>query len=382
MYSRLLVPPAQHSFFLFGPRGTGKTTWVKNNFPNHLYIDLLNGKTFNNLIPNTSRMEEMIPKNFSDWIVIDEIQRIPGVLNEVHRLIESNHHKFILTGSSARKLRRGGVNLLAGRAFIFNMHPLTAFELGDDFNLEEAAKFGLMPSVVNQTDKEDYLESYVSAYLQQEIDQEGITRNLPAFARFLETASFSQGSVLNMSEVAREASVGRRMVEDYFYALEDLLVGVRIPVFTKKAKRKLVSHNKFYFFDAGIYRTVRPISPFDDPQMVGGIALETLVLQNLRAINDYLKLRYQIYYFRTVAGVEVDFILYGERGLIAIEVKSKRDIFESDLTGLKTFLEDYPITKCYVFYGGKQKMYFDNIEAWPVRDALLHLPEILSKTNN
>lgn len=378
MYSRLLIPPGKNSFFLFGPRGVGKTTWVRDNFPNSIYLDLLNSKVFNELFTNPSRLEEKVPKDFSDWVVIDEIQRIPELLNEVHRLIENNHYKFILTGSSARKLRRRGVNLLGGRALIYYMHPLTAIELGGNFNLTDSVKYGSLPSVFNREDKEAYLASYVESYLQQEVVQEGISRNLSAFARFLETASFSQGSVLNMSEVAREAFVGRRMTEDYFCALEDLLIGIRIPVFSKKAKRKLIKHNKFYFFDTGVYRAIRPIGPFDESEMVGGIALESLFFQNLRAINDYFNLSYKLYYYRTVSGVEVDFIVYGEKGLKAFEIKSKKTISRSDLTGLTTFLKDYPMAKCYLIYGGNERRYLRNIEVIPFMECLKDLPKILS----
>lgn len=377
MYSRLLIPPKKSSFFLFGPRGVGKTTWVKNNFPKAIYVDLLNAKFFNRLFTDPSWIEEMIPEKFMDWIVIDEIQRVPELLNEIHRLIENKHYKFILTGSNARKLRRGGVNLLAGRALTYFMHPLTAVELGKNFNLIDCFHYGSLPSVFGIEDKDQYLASYVQTYLQQEVIQEGISRNLSAFARFLETASFSQGLVLNMSEVAREAAVGRRMTENYFCALEDLLIGIKLPVFSKKAKRKLVSHNKFYFFDVGIYRTLRPISQFDQPEMIGGIALESLFLQNIRAVNDYLNYKYSLFYFRTVAGVEVDFVLYGPRGLIAFEIKSKKDIFSRDLAGLKSFLGDYPTARAYLLYGGITRRYLGKVEIIPIKEALLNLPELL-----
>lgn len=342
-----------------------------------MYFDLLKGETYDYFVANTSRIEKAIPDNFKDWIVIDEIQKIPQLLDEVHRLIESKHYKFILTGSSARKLRRGGVNLLAGRALIFNMYPLTAVELGKDFNLKEYLEFGGLPTVFSTGDKKDYLKSYIQTYLQQEIIQEGISRNLGSFARFLETASFSQGSVLNMSEVAREAFVGRKVVEDYFCALEDLMLGVRLPVFSKKAKRKLIKHNKFYFFDVGIYQAIRPAGPMDQPEVMGGMALESMFFQNLRAINDYLDLGYKLYYFRTITGVEVDFVAYGEKGLKAFEIKSKKNISSDDLYGLKTFIEDYPMAKGYLFYGGGQKMHFGNIEVWPMEEALKNLSEIL-----
>lgn len=377
MYSRLLSPPARESFFLFGPRGTGKTTWVKSKFPDSLYFDLLRAETYNSFLANPSRLGESIPDGFHNWIVLDEIQKIPLLLDEVHRLIEEKHYKFILTGSSARKLRRGGVNLLAGRALVYSLHPLTAVEMEKDFKLNECAEFGGLPAVFTAEDKISYLKSYIQTYLQQEVIQEGISRNLGAFARFLETASFSQGSVLNMSEVGREASVGRRMAENYFCALEDLLIGVRLPVFSRKAKRKLISHNKFYFFDTGVYRAIKPVGPLDQPGFAEGIALESLFFQNLRAINDYLRLDYNLFYYRTLFGVEVDFVAYGKRGLRAFEVKSKKNIFSDDLTGLRTFLTDYPMAKGYMIYGGNTKEYKEGIEIWPAAAALKSLPEIL-----
>ncbi len=377
MYSRLLVPPAQKSFFLFGPRGTGKTTWVKQNFPKALYYDLLDPEIYHDFLANPQNLETYTEKEKFDWVVIDEIQLVPELLNVVHRLIESKHYKFILTGSSARKLRRGGINLLAGRALTYFMHPLTAIELGKDFNLEKMLEFGALPSVFSEDDPQKYLSSYVKTHLYEEVQQEGMTRSLSAFARFLETASFSQGSVLNVSEVAREAMVERKVVENYFTILEDLLVAVQIPVFTKRAKRKMIVHNKFYFIDAGIYRTIRPMGPFDNPSGVSGGALETIFLQNLRAVNDYLDLRYKLFYYRTTMGVEVDFVLYGEKEIIAIEIKGSNKIARSDLRGLRAFLSDYPMAKGYLFYGGNHKMYKNGIEIWPVKEALLNLPKIL-----
>ncbi|MDO8515193.1 MAG: AAA family ATPase [bacterium] len=380
MYTRLLNSQAQRSFFLFGPRGTGKTTFIKSKYPNALIFDLLKAETYDYFLSNPTRLEGSIPVGFSDWVVIDEIQKIPQLLDEVHRLIENNHYKFILTGSSARKLRREGINLLGGRASICKMHPLTAVELGADFNLKEYIQFGGLPGIFASNDKKDFLKSYIRAYLEQEVIQEGISRNLSAFARFLEIASFSQGSVLNVTEVGREAFVGRKVVEDYFCALEDLLIGSRLPVFSKKAKRRLVKHNKFYFFDAGVYQEIRPTGPLDQPESMGGIAVESAFFQNLLAINDYLELGYDLFFYRTSSGVEVDFIAYGNKGLKAFEIKSKKDVSSNDLYGLKSFMADYPMTKGYFLYGGGHRMYRDNIEIWPIRDALLHLPEILGAT--
>ena len=296
MYSRIIKIPKNKSFFLFGPRGTGKTTWVKKSFPDAVYIDLLESRLFNELLADPQRLEDHIPDNFTDWVIIDEVQKIPLILNEVHRLIENKGLRFILTGSSARKIRRKGQNLLAGRALTCSMYPLTAVELGKDFNLEHSLKYGSLPSVYKEEDPQAYLESYIKTYLQEEVLQEGLTRNLSAFARFIEAASFSQGSVLNVSEISRECAVERKVVENYFSILEDLLIGFRIPVFTRKAKRRMIRHSKFYFFDTGVYRTIRPMGPLDTPEAAEGIIFESLFLQELRALNDYYRLGYKIYY--------------------------------------------------------------------------------------
>lgn len=378
MYSRLVKPPENKSFFLFGPRGTGKTTWVKTKFPSAVYLDLLEAELFNDLIANPQRLENFIPKDFRDWIIVDEVQKIPELLNEVHRLIEKYRYKFILTGSSARKLRRKGQNLLAGRALTYSMHPLTTIELGKDFDLDHSLKYGQLPCAYIESNPKGYLESYVKTYLQEEVQQEGLTRNLGAFYRFLETASFSQGSVLNISEVSRECAVERKVVENYFTILEDLLIAYRVPVFTKKSKKRLVSHPKFYFFDVGVYRTLRPMGPLDMPEEVQGVALETLFFQELKALNDYLNLGYKIFYWRTSNNIEVDFVLYGERGIRAFEIKRTGKISASMLKGLKSFLKDYPLSKAYFFYGGKRQMYEGNIEIIPIENALKGLSDILS----
>ncbi|MBI5418273.1 ATP-binding protein [Candidatus Poribacteria bacterium] len=379
MYSRLQKPFKNKSFFLFGPRGTGKTTWVKSKFPTAVYLDLLEAELFNDLMANPQRLENFLPKNFKDWIIIDEVQRIPDILNEVHRLIEKNKYKFILTGSSARKLKGKGPNLLAGRALTLSMHPLTVLELGKDFNLTHSLTYGHLPCAKLESNPKAYLESYVKTYLQEEVQQEGLTRNLSAFYRFLETASFSQGSVLNISEVARECAVERKVVENYFTILEDLLIAYRIPVFTKRSKRRLISHPKFYFFDAGIYRTIRPMGPLDMPEEAQGIALETLLFQELMAVNDYFNLGYKIYYWRTSSNEEVDFVLYGERGIKAFEIKRTGKISSSMLNGLKSFLKDYPQAKAYFIYGGERRMFEGNIEIISINNTLNELNKILSQ---
>lgn len=378
MYSRLIKPPKNKSFFLFGPRGTGKTTWVKSTFPKALYLDLLEAEIFNDLLANPQRLENYIPKGFRDYIVIDEVQRVPEILNEVHRLIEKDNQKFILTGSNARKLRKKGQNLLAGRALTYFLHPLTAVELGSDFNLEQSLNYGQLPSVYHEKDSQKYLESYVKTYLEEEIFQEGLTRNLSAFARFLETASFSQGSVLNTSEVARESAIERKVVENYFAILEDLLIGYRLPVFNKRAKRRLLTHPKFYFFDTGIYRTLRPMGPLDMPEMSEGISFESLFFQNLLAVNDSLNLGYKLFYYRTATGIEIDFVVYGKKGIRAFEVKRTGRTSSETLRSLKYFSREYPQSKNFLIYGGKRKMRDGNIEIIPMEDGLKNLPELLS----
>ncbi len=378
MYSRMISPPKAKSFFLFGPRGTGKTTWVKSAFPKAAYIDLLEAELFNDLTANPQRLSNFIPLGFKDWVIIDEVQRIPELLHEVHRLIETKKYRFILTGSSPRKLKRKGPNLLAGRALTFSMHPFSVAELGNDFQLDHSLRYGQLPSVYTEADPRQYLEAYVRTYLEEEIRQEGLTRNLSAFARFLEAASFSQGSVLSISSVARECHVERKVVESYFSILEDLMIAYRIPIFSKKAKRRLIVHPKFYFFDVGVYRTLRPMGPLDAPEEVGGIALETLFLQELIALNSALDLGYKIFYWRTSNGKEVDFVLYGPKGLLSFEIKRTSRITSAMLGGLKSFLADYPMAKAYFVYGGNRRMYEDKIEVVPVLETLKNLKTLLA----
>jgi uncharacterized protein len=379
MWSRLLKFPSasSSSFFLFGPRGTGKTSWIKVSLPDALYIDLLDFGVFATLSANPSRLENLIPPSFSNLVVIDEVQRLPELLNEVHRLIESKKLRFVLTGSSARSLRRHGVNLLAGRALTYHMHPLVAQELGADFDLVHALTYGLLPSVIKHEDPRKYLESYVQTYVREEVLQEGLTRNVGTFNRFLEVASFSQGSVINFSEIAREVGASRSVVSDYFTILEDLLMACRLEVFTHRAKRKMIAHQKFYFFDAGVYRAIRPTGPLDSPDQAEGVVLETLFLQALRALNDYLELGYSLYFWRTSSGAEVDFVLYGPRGLHAFEIKRSATIHTKFFNGLKAFRHDYPEAQLHFIYLGTVPEYHDGIKVVPFEQALRTLPEIL-----
>ena len=376
MYPRLLQPPRQ-SFFLFGPRGVGKTVWLHQQFPTALFFDLLDHQVYTQLLARPERLGEQIPQRQKDWVVLDEIQRVPELLNEVHRLIESRRLHFVLTGSSARKLRRRGTNLLAGRAVTRQMHPLTALELGKDFDLQRTLRYGCLPLACTSEDPNDYLKSYAATYLREEVQQEGFARNIGAFGRFLEVASFSQGGVLNMAAVARECAVSAKVVEDYFSILEDLFIAVRLPVFSKRAKRRLVAHPKFYYFDPGVFQAIRPRGPLDAPEQIHGPALETLFLQQARALNDYKRLEYRLHYWRTASGEEVDFVLYGERGLRAFEVKMSHNARPEDLRSLLRFRADFPQAKTHLLYLGQRRWHDRGIEVLPFFDCVSKLDQWL-----
>jgi predicted AAA+ superfamily ATPase len=375
MVSRFLIPPDQ-SFFLFGPRGTGKSTWIRDHFGEKiLYLDLLRMDLFRTLTANPERLRELVEGSpGTHTVVLDEIQKAPALLDEVHSLMERHKRiRFILTGSSARKLKRAGVDLLAGRALIRNLHPFMAAELGKKFVLEKALKNGLVPLVMNAQDPEGTLASYAALYLKEEVQAEGLVRNIGSFARFLEAISFSHGSILNLSHIARECQVGQKTAEGYLEVLEDLMLGHRLPVFQKRSKRALASHPKFYYFDTGVFRSLRPTGPLDDPGMVEGAALEGLVSQHLRAWISYSGDKHTLSYWRTRAGNEVDFIVYGKDGMHAIEVKNSKRIRPEDFSGLISIGEEYPIAKRYLLYQGAEKYIHDGIRCMPCGRFLAEL---------
>jgi uncharacterized protein len=307
-------------------------------------------------------------------VIIDEIQKLPVLLEIVHLLIERKlSQQFILTGSSARKLRRQGVNLLGGRAVERHLHPYLAFELGKRFNINTAIQQGMLPVVWAANDPAAVLQAYNDLYLREEVQMESLVRNVGAFTRFLEAMSFSHAAVLNLAAVARDIQVNRKTVEGYVEILEDLLLGFQLEVFTKRAKRQLAAHRKFYFFDSGVFRTGLPTGPLDSPAEINGGALEGLVAQHLRAWCDYSAGRHQLYYWHTRAQVEVDFIIYGESGIYAIEVKNTSRVRPEDLRGLKSFMEDYPQCRAVFLYRGKDRLKRDNILCMPCEEFLLDL---------
>lgn len=371
------LPKTSKNFFLFGPRGTGKSTWLKKNFPDALYLDLLIGKTYRSLNARPERLIEVVhAQEPGKIIVLDEIQKIPQLLDAIHFLIEEDkNHQFIMTGSSARKLRRAGVNLLGGRAALHSCHPFLLTELSkENYTLEKALRYGLVPVVIDSAtgsdDLQANLDDYIDLYISQEVKEEGLVRNISGFNRFLEAISFSHGSLLNVSNVASECEVDRKTAQGFVSVLEDLLLAYKISVFSKRAKRQLIKHSKFYFFDAGVFRALRPQMPLDKATEAEGPALEGLVLQHLKAYLAYTDSKTEVFFWRTKGGLEVDFIVYGRDKFQAIEVKNSRNISSKDLRSLKEFGKDYPEAELMFLYRGEHKLKKDNITCYPVEDFI------------
>lgn len=374
LLSRFLSPP-DRSFFLFGPRGTGKSTWLQQVLPGALVLDLLQPDLTRELTAKPERLRDIVrgaPERGT--VVLDEVQRVPEVLSVVHALLESRteRRRFVLTGSSARKLRRTGINLLAGRAVVRTLHPFMAAEL-DTFDLDAALVRGLLPLVVASPQPDDVLRAYASLYLDHEVRLEGWARNVGAFARFLEAVSFSHGSVLNVANVARECGVERKTVATYVELLEDLLLAFRVPVFTRRAKREASVHPKLFLFDAGVFRSLRPKGPLDRPDEIAGAALEGLVAQHLRAWLAYRGDDAELFFWRTRSGVEVDFVVYGTAGFWAIEVKHSARIRPEDLKGLDAFAQDYPKATTILLYRGNRRERRGQTWVLPVEDFLVSL---------
>lgn len=375
MLKKRFFKEPEDSYFLFGPRGTGKSTWLKHHHKDSFWIDLLDSATFRLYATRPEALVEVLHGDgkIKD-VVIDEVQRIPELLNVVHRLIEEKRGwRFVLTGSSARKLKRGGANLLAGRALLKTMHPFMAAELGDAFDLNEAFKLGMLPVVYGAKSPINALEAYIGVYLEEEVRAEATVRDVGDFARFLEVMSFAHGSQLNFSNIARECQINRKTVEHFVAILEDLLLSFSVPVFTTRTKRELVKQEKFYFFDTGVYKSLRPKGYLDKKEELDGIALEGLIAQHLRAWLAYSESDSKLFYWRTRHGVEVDFVLYGSKQFIAFEVKHSTRIFSQDLRGLKHFKEDYPEAQIFVIYRGDRPIVVDDVLCLPCIQFLTKL---------
>jgi predicted AAA+ superfamily ATPase len=370
--SRFINEP-EGSFFLFGPRGTGKSTWLRQRFPDALVLDFLDPALFRMCLARPERVREIINGNpHRRDVVIDEVQKIPETLDVVHQMMEERRGiRFILTGSSARKLKRGAADLLAGRALLGTCHPFMASELGRRFNLDDALCHGMVPVIFSSPDRAGALQAYVSLYVREEVREEGLVRNLSAFTRFLEAAALSHASLLSVSEIARECSAERKNVESYLGVLEDILLAFRIPVFSRRAKRLLVSHSKFYFFDPGVFGALRPAGPLDRPGELAGAALEGLVAQQLRAWLAYSGETGGLHFWRTKAGLEVDFVIYTKDCLAALEVKNSASVSSADLRGLKSFRDDYPEAgPLILLHRGAERLMTDGILCVPAGDFL------------
>lgn len=347
-YIRRIMPVPSTSYFLLGPRGTGKSTWLSHYYPNATRIDLLLGEEerhFSSYPERIRGLADSLPSG--SILIIDEIQRVPRLLPEIHALIEQKKDiQFIMTGSSARKLRRSVSDLLGGRALMRNMGPFLASELGESFSLEKALKVGLIPLIWESPDPEERLKDYLNLYLKEEVQAEGLVRQIGDFFRFLEIASFSHATIWTTTDISRESSVKRSTVENYLQILEDLFLAFTLPVFSRRAKRKLVSHQKFYFFDVGVYRILRPRGILDNSQEIEGLALEGLVAQHLRAWISMQIEPHSLSFWRTQTQLEVDFVIYGPTCFLAIEVKRSPNIGPDDARGLLAFKEEYPEATC------------------------------------
>ncbi|MBP7074808.1 MAG: ATP-binding protein [Rhabdochlamydiaceae bacterium] len=372
MVQRYFTPPTQ-SYFIFGPRGTGKSTWLKQHYKDAYWIDLLDPESFRLFSAAPERLKQILHEHSKQKIVIiDEIQKVPDLLNVVHSLIEEKRgYQFILTGSSARKLRKEGVNLLGGRALVRTMSPFFASELGADFDLPTHLRLGMLPIVLDSPNPEDVLKAYAGIYLKEEVQAEGIVRNVGDFARFMEAMSFSHASLINASNIARECQIARKTVDGYLLILDDLLLSFQLQVFKRKAKRAVVSHSKFYFFDTGVYNSLRSKNYSEKQTEHDGIALEGLVAQHLKGWVDAQGGDYTLNFWRTSSNAEVDFVIYGPKSFVAIEVKNGLHIHPSDLRGLFSFQEEYPEAELILLYRGKHKYKEKNITCYPVDDFLL-----------
>lgn len=324
----------QKSHFLFGPRQTGKTFLARRMLKNARFYDLLDSSTYLALSQNPGRIAEEV-SSLDRIVVIDEIQRIPGLLNEVHRLIEERGIRFLLTGSSARKLRRGGVNLLGGRARTRHLHPLTYRELKGGFDLNRVIESGLLPSIYFSDNPGADLKAYAGTYLQQEIVAEGAARNIPAFSRFLGVAAFCNATIVNFTNVANDAQVARTTVYEYFDILKDTLLLHELPAWRQSKKRKPIASSKYYFFDVGILATLQG-REFRSRTPEFGEAFETYLMHELICYRDYVS-EEPLSYWRSTSGFEVDFII-GDH--TAIEVKAKQNLSPVDLKSLNALSEE------------------------------------------
>ena len=378
MYARQYAVP-ERSFFLFGPRGTGKTTWLRQVLPDALWFDLLRTRTFLELTrqPDSFR-QQVLARAKGSWVVVDEIQRLPILLNEVHALIAEYGHawSFALSGSSARKLKRLDVNLLAGRAINRQFFPLTASELGYDFDPEHVLRFGVLPQIqAEPAFALDSLDAYVTNYIREEIQQEALVRNLDSFSRFLEIAALMNGQIVNVAGISRDAAVARPTVQGYFAVLMDTLVGVRVPAWRKQARVKEVGAPKFYLFDPGVARALagRLREPLEGVER--GFLLETWILHELRAAMARLDTGGQISHWRTPGGSEVDFVWTRADHAVGFEVKAATRWKKEYGVALKSLIAGGNLDAGFGVYTGAEELKDGPLRILPLKRFFVELTE-------
>lgn len=377
MYTRLLKIPDQ-AFFLFGPRGTGKTTWLLRHFPEAKFIDLLPPQEALKYEKDPSLFRAQVlalPK--STWVVVDEIQKVPPLLDEIHFLMERHgYKKFVLTGSSARKIKRGQANLLAGRAVIAKMFPLNAFEIDFSLDPKTIMEYGLLPLSVlakSLADKETFLKAYVDTYLREEIKYEGIVRNLGSFSRFLEIASLCAGQQVNMSNLSREAEISRDTVRSYFGVFEDTLLGSWLPAYRPRAKVKEVVSPKFYWFDCGVLNATAGAFQQPMPSDWNGILFEHWVYHELISFYTYCRAKGSWGFWRTPSGSEIDFLWWYGKDFVGIEVKASKKFKKEFLNGFHSFQKGKPLNSSWVVYLGEETLKVDGTHVLPVQSFLKRL---------
>lgn len=352
------------SHFLLGPRQTGKTSLIRNTLKGVRVYDLLDTSVYLALSRNPGRIGQELEKH-ERIVVIDEIQRLPMLLNEAHRLIENKGVHFLLTGSSARKLRHGGINLLGGRARTKYLHPLTFKELGEKFDIHKVMSRGLLPSIYFSDDPWEDLKSYTGLYLQQEIVAEGAVRNMPAFSRFLGVAAFCNGTIVNFTNVSNDAQVARTTVYEYFEILKDTLILYELPPWKKTRKRKPLASSKYYFFDVGVVASLQGREfRLGTPEY--GEAFETYLLHEMNSYSDYISGE-PLSYWRTASGYEVDFII-GDH--TAVEVKAKKNLSPRDIKSLKALAEEKKLKRYICVSFEPRKRTVEGITILPFREFL------------
>ncbi|MBN2189345.1 MAG: ATP-binding protein [Chitinispirillaceae bacterium] len=357
MFQRIVSPLKSNSFFLFGARGTGKTTFLKGFFdPKTVeYIDLLRIDEEEIFARNPSELENRVSglKPEKQWVVIDEIQRIPRLLDSVHRLIESTPVKFALTGSSGRKLKRGASNLLAGRAFVNHLHPLTLCELGRDIPLADLLRWGSLPKVLQlrtEEEKREFLRSYTHTYLREEIAAEQIIRRLDPFRNFLTVAAQCNGLIVNASKIARDVGADVKTVQSYFSILEDTMMGFLLPAWHRSVRKRQTTRPKFYFFDCGVKRSLDYTLSQEiyEGSYSFGNAFEHCIILELIRLNDYRRRDFRFSYLRTPAGKEIDLVIDRPGASIAlVEIKSTEHVSEEDCSAINALLSDIPGAEAY-----------------------------------